>query len=270
VPFHVQIYDSTGQNFHGIYAWDLSEDELERRILLPYREGRPIVTGGQTVDVATITKIRIRETEQEARHYRQAAESKRTPGTVTSPNLLLFGMGADRTDHFITGPAGSDAPAKDPGPGPDAAVVLLGLCERIPRVVRQLASRDRKRTPLTIDDEYDLQYLVRALLALSFDDVRAEEWTPSYAGGSTKMDFLVKREKVVLELKRTRDGLDDREVGNQLIEDIAHYGAHPDCERLICFVYDHDHRISNPDGLVHDLTSNPPGGLDVNVVIEPR
>ena len=62
------------------------------------------------------------------------------------------------------------------------------------------------------------------------------------------MDFLLKREKVILELKRTRKGLDGREVGKQLVEDIAHYGTHPDCERLICFVYDPEHRISTMAG----------------------
>jgi REase_DpnII-MboI len=57
-----------------------------------------------------------------------------------------------------------------------------------------------------IDDEYDLQYVFGALLALASDDVRPEEWTPSYAGGSARVDFLLKDENVVLELKRTRDG----------------------------------------------------------------
>jgi hypothetical protein len=53
-------------------------------------------------------------------------------------------------------------------------------------------------------------------LATRFHDVRPEGWTPGYAGGSAKMDFLLKSEKVVLELKRTRVGLDDREVGKEL------------------------------------------------------
>jgi hypothetical protein len=71
----------------------------------------------------------------------------------------------------------------------------------------------------------------------------------------------------VLELKRTREGLSDKDVGRQLIEDIAHYKASSDCQHLVCFVYDPEGRISNPDGLVADLESHPPAGLTVRVVI---
>jgi hypothetical protein len=37
--------------------------------------------------------------------------------------------------------------------------------------------------------------------------VRREEWTPSYAGGSAKADFLLKEEGIVIEVKKTRQGL---------------------------------------------------------------
>ena len=45
--------------------------------------------------------------------------------------------------------------------------------------------------------------LLHALLLLYFDDIRAEEWTPSYAGKSARMDFLLKNEGVVIEVKKT-------------------------------------------------------------------
>jgi REase_DpnII-MboI len=50
-------------------------------------------------------------------------------------------------------------------------------------------------------DEYDVQDSLHALLKLHFDDVRREEWTPSYAGSQSRMDFLLKREKIVVETK---------------------------------------------------------------------
>ena len=66
---------------------------------------------------------------------------------------------------------------------------------------------------MEVDDEYDVQYLTHALLLLDFEDVRPEEWTPSYAGGSSRMDFLMKAEKIVLEVKKTRKGLKAKEIG---------------------------------------------------------
>ena len=83
------------------------------------------------------------------------------------------------------------------------------------------------------------------------------------------MDFLLKAEQTVIEVKKTRPGLDDRHVGSQLREDIGRYRAHEDCKRLICFVYDPDGIISNPDGLEHDL-SHPSDGMDVIVIVSPK
>ncbi len=80
-------------------------------------------------------------------------------------------------------------------------------------------NRENRET-LKIEDEYDVQDLLHALLLLYFDDVRAEEWTPSYAGKSARMDFLLKNERVVIEVKKTRLGLADKELGDQLIIDV--------------------------------------------------
>lgn len=83
------------------------------------------------------------------------------------------------------------------------------------------------------------------------------------------MDFLLKNESIVIEVKMTRKGLGSREVGEQLILDIAHYKAHPSCKTLFCLVYDPEHRISNPRGLENDL-SKKSDGLDVKVFVVPR
>jgi hypothetical protein len=53
---------------------------------------------------------------------------------------------------------------------------------------------------------------MHAWLRIFFDDVRDEEWTPSYAGGAARMDFL----QTVLDVKKTRNGLGSKEIGEQL------------------------------------------------------
>lgn len=132
---------------------------------------------------------------------------------------------------------------------------LKFICQRFPIFAHQLKFRERGREALVIEDEYDLQYLLLALLRMSFDDVRPEVWTPSYAGGSARMDFLLKPEKIIIEAKRTRANLRDREVGDQLIVDIERYAEYPDYHILICFVYDPEGMIENPRGLERDLSS---------------
>lgn len=143
------------------------------------------------------------------------------------------------------------------------------LCERFPLFARQLNKRERGRSPVKVDDEYDLQYLLCAIFKLHFDDVRPEEWTPSYAGGASRVDFLLKEENIVVEAKRTRDSLADNEVGSQLLVDIARYTSHPDCKTLVCFVYDPEHRIENPSGLTADLSKQSTESLRVVVLVKP-
>ena len=82
------------------------------------------------------------------------------------------------------------------------------------------------------------------------------------------MDFLLKQEQIVIETKMTRGGLSAKEVGTQLIEDIARYQNHPDCKALVCFVYDPESRISNPRGIENDLR-RPDDRLKVEVLIRP-
>lgn len=131
--------------------------------------------------------------------------------------------------------------------------LLTKVFERFHIVARQLRRRHENRPTLQIADEYDVQDLLHAMLRLHFDDVRPEEWTPKYAGAANRMDYLLKDEEIAIEVKMTRDGLRDKELGDQLIIDIAKYQGHPNCKCLYCFVYDPDGIIRNPRGMEKDL-----------------
>lgn len=152
---------------------------------------------------------------------------------------------------------------------PTAFHKLEGLLKRLHHVARQLRHRHDNRETLVIRDEYDVQDLLHALLKTAFDDVRPEEYTPSYAGASSRMDFLLKLEKIVVEAKMTSSKLTDKLIGEQLIVDISRYQSHPDCQRLVCFVYDPDGFIRNPVALESDL-SGKHNELDVHVLVVPH
>jgi len=145
---------------------------------------------------------------------------------------------------------------------------LINSFDRFHHVVRQLRQRYDSRATLDVEDEYDVQNLLHALLRLNFDDIRAEEWTPSYAGKASRVDFLLKNEQCVLETKMARRTLTQRELGDQLIVDIERYKTHPDCKQLWCFVYDPNGHIVNPRGIEFDLARND-GLLRVAVIIRP-
>ena len=151
----------------------------------------------------------------------------------------------------------------------DAIALVRAICDRFPIVANTLTHRYDKRPTIAMTDEYDVQDLMAALLVLHFTDVRPEEWTPSYAGNASRMDFLLKPEQLVIEAKMTRKGLGQKELVTQLAEDILRYQAHQDCKTLICFVYDPTGKCNNPTALENDLTKDQ-GQLHVIVLVRPK
>jgi hypothetical protein len=162
----------------------------------------------------------------------------------------------------------------------DALAIVERLCRRFHLFARQLEQRrkdvpvagtkDREgRSTIVMKDEYDVQDAMFALLRLYFDDVRGEEYTPSYAGSTARMDFLLKRERIVIETKMTRATLRQKEVVKQLIIDKDHYRKHPDCETLVCFVYDPEGFCDNPVALEDDV-SGQDGKLRTVTIVGPK
>ncbi len=141
---------------------------------------------------------------------------------------------------------------------------VMLILQRFHTVVQEMQRRRDKRDTLKINDEYDVQDLLRALLKVFFDDVRLEEWTPTYAGAASKMDFLLKQEGIVIE---TKFDLNDKDIGDQLLVDISRYREHPNCRTLICFVYDPRRAVRNPKGLERDLSKRSDDHLDIKVFV---
>lgn len=151
----------------------------------------------------------------------------------------------------------------------DAENLVVQLCKRFHLFAEQFTQRHEGRDTIKIGDEYDVQDALHALLRLHFDDVRPEEVTPSLGGKSARMDFLLKPERIVIETKMTRKGLDQKKVGDELIIDMRRYESHPDVRTLICLVYDPDGHCKTPVALESDL-SKTNGELRTVVVVCPK
>jgi hypothetical protein len=151
----------------------------------------------------------------------------------------------------------------------DPAARVVGVCRRFPLFVERLKSRQRSRPALEVKDEYDVQDLLHAILKLHFDDVRPEEWTPSYAGNASRVDFLLPGERILIEAKMTRANMGQREVVDQLTIDRARYEMAPNVDHLVCLVYDPIRRCTNPTAIESDLARTD-GRLRVTVVVCPR
>jgi len=153
------------------------------------------------------------------------------------------------------------------GANPISSLELI--LSRFHSVARQLRRRHGNRPTLDVTDEYDVQDLLHGLLRIYFKDIRPEEWTPSYAGNASRMDFLLHPEEIVIETKMTRRGLSERDLVDELIVDSARYKEHPRCKLLVCFVYDPDGYIGNGATIVSDLEKSC-SGIDIRVFVYPQ
>lgn len=144
------------------------------------------------------------------------------------------------------------------------------IFEKFHEVATKLKERYDERDTLIIEDEYDVQDLLRCLLILFFSDVRTEEWTPSWASSSSRMDFLLKEENIVIETKKTAKNRKEKKISEELIIDITKYKGHKNCKTLICFIYDPDNIIRNRGGFIKDLESMPTEDIKVKIIVKPE
>lgn len=143
------------------------------------------------------------------------------------------------------------------------------VCLRLHAVARQLRLRKDSRPTVEIEDDYDLQDLLRALLKMEFDEVGTDEWTPPYAGSVPRTTLLLNREQIAIVAKKTRSGMTTKEIAEQVSADSAFYSAHNRCTTLFCFVYDPEGRIGSPKRLETDLT-RVSDRYNVEVLVAPK
>jgi hypothetical protein len=146
-----------------------------------------------------------------------------------------------------------------------ALEVLEKLLRRLPLMIRQLRTRHGARPPFRVEDERDLEDLLRAVLPLHFDDVRPEGRTPAYAP-STRTDFLLPSEGAAVIAKRALVGLGESQMAGHLQEDVDYYAKRGKCGTLLCLVYDPERLLVDPARL-ETAWSGPQDGLEVRCVI---
>lgn len=153
----------------------------------------------------------------------------------------------------IDSPVGASDHGSTPSKPAKVEELLAIIVRGLRRSMHPLTHRRKGAQSLSFGSEYDIQDLLHALLRPWISDIRPEEFTPSYAGSSTRMDFLLPDHSLVIETKIVRDRAHARKIGDELIIDIDHYRKHPDCRSLWCVVYDPDQLITNSRGLKTDL-----------------
>ena len=165
------------------------------------------------------------------------------PGAVAAPGLATIGA---RRPPRCCSVCGAALPwARQAPPAADSIAPLERLLRRLPRVIRQLRWRQGDRPPFRVEDERDLEDLLRALLPLSFDDVRPEGRTPRYAAG-VRSDFRLAPERIAVAVKLGAPPVLGDRLKEQRQEDAAYYRGRPDVRTLVVLIYDPEGRIPEP------------------------
>jgi hypothetical protein len=137
---------------------------------------------------------------------------------------------------------------------PEALARLEALLRRVPEVVRQLRVRHADRPPFRVQDDFDLEDLVRALLPIHFNDIRPECRSPGYSA-TNRVDFLLAAERVAVTVKHAGPQASAADLARQVEEDVGYYRRGRGCQTLVCFVYD-------PEGVLRFATIPEVSGPD--------
>jgi len=166
------------------------------------------------------------------------------PGSVHVPGLVPLGK---RQPPQYCPTCGAMFPwTERQGASPSLpARTLEQLLRRLPLAIRQLRERQGERRPLRVEDEADLEDLLRALLPLHFEEVRRHGRTPAYARGN-RTDFLLAQEALAVTLKRASGDVRERQLASELTMDISYWQAQPACRTLFCLVYDPEALVAEP------------------------
>ena len=129
--YHVRITKKSNRSWDEIWL-DLHSEELETRIIDPYRRGQPITINGQSIAIDDIEQIRINETETDSSNLRPEVEQERRSSNVFTDiptDWYIAAKGKDVTNILITTPPGSESMSvvhdQEPRPSADARAVFV-------------------------------------------------------------------------------------------------------------------------------------------------
>lgn len=132
----------------------------------------------------------------------------------------------------------------------DAFQGILAVIDAFESAASVLANRQRGRSAVTIEDEYDVQDLFRALALGVVPDIEPEDPAPKVATMSSRLDFTSKRSCIGFEMKHVKSEAQFEKVRGEILIDEATYYMHPFVETVVAFIYDPGQHIS-PDRRTH-------------------
>ena len=122
----------------------------------------------------------------------------------------------------------------------NAEEIIRDILNNFSNAIQKIIKNRRKDHPdFNVKDEYDVQDILYVVLKSIFPLLKDEDPIPKNGGSSTKIDLILRNEKILIEVKML--GINDKNEINfikQLKEDIESYHECQWLGKLFCFIYD--------------------------------
>jgi hypothetical protein len=187
------------------------------------------------------------------------------PGAPAVLGLEPVGRGSPPRYCSACGAAFPWTKTARPVPPGTTLAALEHLLRRLPRTIRELRLQAKIRPPFRLDDERDLEYLLRALLPLCCDDVRLHGRTPRYALFA-RTDFVLMPAQIALTVKLVTGRGGEQRLHEQVTEDADYYSRQANCRVLIVLVYDAPALLPCPEDFERQLSASG-DGVEVRCVV---
>lgn len=122
----------------------------------------------------------------------------------------------------------------------NADEVVRDVLNNFSNAIQKIISGRRLNHPdFKIEDEYDVQDISYVILKSIFPNLREEDPIPKVGGKSTKIDLILREEKILIEVKmiKAKDSNETHFI-EQLKVDFESYHECKWLRKLFCFVYD--------------------------------
>lgn len=114
---------------------------------------------------------------------------------------------------------------------------------------------DKKGKSYTIDDEYDVQDLLYAILKPLIPDLNEENPTPKSAGDSGRIDLCSKENSFIIEIKYAKDKDRSKKLALECRDRILKYKDYPGLKWMLLFFYDPQHSIDDRHNFQNELSA---------------
>lgn len=121
--------------------------------------------------------------------------------------------------------------------------LIIDILENFENAVKKITDltlrygKDKQnRNLIAIKDEYDVQDLLYFSLKSVFPKIKYEDDTSNYGGSAKRLDFYLKNEGIIIEVKHI-DKADDKKYTKQMKEDLQSYHVVNVLTEIIFFIY---------------------------------